>query len=406
MDHRAVIAHHPDFLHYDFGPQHPLRPERIVAGLDLLQSAGLWDPERELLRPSPASRAELELVHDPAFINAVEEASTDWFPAVELRRFGLGPGDNPAFPGMHEAAAVVTGGSVAAVRQVMSGEVAHAFNPAGGLHHASRSRASGFCIYDDPAVAAAVAVREFDARVLYVDVDCHHGDGVQWIFYESPEVLTISFHESGRYLFPGTGDVTETGRGKGSGYAVNVPMAPYTQDRSWLDAVETIVPPLAARFAPDLVISAHGADTHIWDPLTHLCLTTSAFADQARLIHRLAHQYAAGRWLAVGSGGYDWRRVVPRSWTILWAEMTGRPLPHTLPEDWRSRWSPGADTPFPSTYLDDTSLAAPMPRAAEIAALNARTLASACALAGLSSDETREPSSRYIPGVDDFVGES
>jgi acetoin utilization protein AcuC len=383
LDHRSAIAYHADFLGYDFGPQHPLRPERITAGLGLLRATGLWSAEDETLSPAAATDQELELVHDPAFIAAVKSAGSDWIPGEELRRFGLSSTDNPAFPGMHHAAASVTGGSVAAVRQIMRGELAHAFNPAGGLHHAMHSRASGFCIYNDPAVAAAVAVKEFGARVLYVDFDCHHGDGVQWLFYGEPEVLTISFHESGRFLFPGTGDVDEIGEGAGRGYSVNVPMAPFTQDDSWLQAIHAVVPPLTELFAPDLIISSHGADTHRWDPLTHLALTTASFVAQASLVHELAHRHAEGRWLAVGSGGYDWRRVVPRSWSIAWAEMSGRQLPELLPESWRAEWHGDPLEPTPRAFLDAPEMGESTGRADEVTRANEQTIRAVLRLAGL-----------------------
>jgi acetoin utilization protein AcuC len=375
MHHEAVIAYHPDFLGYDFGPQHPLRPERITAGLDLLHEVGIWDSDGERLEPREAPREDLLLVHDAGYVDAVETASSGGFPMGELRRYGFTHGgDNPPFLDMHHAAAMVAAGSSEAVRAIMRGEIAHAFNPAGGLHHAARDRASGFCIYDDPALGAAVAVEEFGARVLYVDFDCHHGDGVQWIFYADPRVLTISFHESGRYLFPGTGDIAELGEGRGYGYSLNVPFEPFTQDDSWLESIRSVLPGAAARFRPDLVISSHGADTHAWDPLTHLSLTTRSFREQAHLVHDLAHEHAEGRWLAVGSGGYDWRRVVPRSWAIVWSEMTGRSLPVGLPRAWLDRWDGYADEPMPKEFDDGPELTHPTPRGDEIDAANRTTV--------------------------------
>jgi acetoin utilization protein AcuC len=314
-------------------------------------------------------------VHSPEYIRAVEMASNGWFPAGELRRFGFAHGgDNPPFLEMHQAAALVAGGSAEAIRAVMSGEIAHAFNPAGGLHHAVRDRASGFCIYDDPALAAAIAVEEFGARVLYVDFDCHHGDGVQWIFYDDPRVLTFSFHESGRYLFPGTGGVSELGEGAGRGFSLNVPFEPFTQDDSWMRSVRSVLPEVARRYRPDVVISAHGADTHVWDPLTHLSLTTRSFREQVQLTHDLAHELAGGRWLAVGSGGYDWRRVVPRSWAIVWSEMSGRPLPEELPAPWLRRWEGDAEEPMPAHFEDAETLARPTPRRDEIDHTNELTV--------------------------------
>lgn len=374
QQHAALIVHHPGFLDYDFGPWHPLRPERITAGLELLEESGLWSAEQETLTAEPAAREELALVHDPAYIRAVEDASDGWFPQEELARFGFGSGDNPPFPGMHHSASLVTGGTIQAARQIMAGHIKHAFNPSGGWHHALAARASGFCIYNDPAAAAAAVVDEFQARVLYVDFDCHHGDGVQWLFYREPNVLTISFHESGQFLFPGTGGVEEVGEGTGKGFAVNVPFAPYTGDRDWQAAVEAILPPSVEWFRPDLVISAHGADTHAWDPLTHLNLTTGAFQWQARLTHDLAHRYTDGRWLAVGSGGYDWRRVVPRSWAIVWSEMASRPLPAALPETWVTRWSAGAEGHFPRHFLDRDNGMTPISERLEFERMNLQTL--------------------------------
>ncbi len=372
MKHDAILLHHPDFLNYDFGPYHPLRPERLTAGLDLFQSLGFYDPDRDGPTILPATRDDLELVHDPLYIDAVIAAGSSSSPPSGYAQFGLDGADNPPFPSMHEASAMVTGGTIEAVRHVMRGAVDHAFNPAGGLHHAQRARASGFCIYDDPAAAAALAISEFGARVFYVDFDCHHGDGVQWIFYQDPRVFTLSFHESGRYLFPGTGSPDERGSGAGEGTSVNMPFEPFTEDTSWLEAVETLLPDLVHRFQPDLLISNHGCDTHHFDPLTHLSLSTRAFSRQARLVHELAHEHTEGRWVAVGSGGYDWVDVVPRSWAILWSEMTRQPLPEQLPSSWLERWTPSADHPLHTRFVDsDESWGMEIP---EVSRANRETL--------------------------------
>ncbi len=382
--HRATLIHHPDFLAYDFGSQHPLRPERITLGVDLLRETGLWRPDGRGLPPDGVDRRELETVHSPGYIRTVEEASVGWFPAGELIRYGLGPGDTPAFPGMHDAAAVITAGTVRAAQDIVTGRLEHAFNPSGGWHHALEARASGFCIYNDAAIAAAILSREYGARVLYVDFDCHHGDGVQWLFYDDPRVLTISFHESGRFLFPGTGDPSETGQGAGTGFAINVPMAPFTRDASWLDAVYSLLPDATARFQPDVIISNHGADTHLLDPITHLALTTRAFVEQARLVHTLAHGYAGGRWLAVGSGGYEWQAVVPRSWAIVWAEMSEQVLPERVPETWRQRWGAATASPLPESFIDHEELSPATNRESEIVAINRRVVSTARAVHGLA----------------------
>jgi acetoin utilization protein AcuC len=383
--HRATLTHHPDFLAYDFGPQHPLRPERITRGLDLLAEAGLRHLQHGRASRPSMDRAGLETVHAAEYIRSVEEASAGKLPPRELILYGLGPGDTPAFSGAHEAATAISGGTVQAARDIVAGRVDHAFNPSGGWHHALRARASGFCIYNDAAIAAAILSREHEMRVLYVDFDCHHGDGVQWLFYDDPRVLTVSFHESGRYLFPGTGDPSETGQDAGIGFAINVPMAPYTRDESWLEAVHSVLPDVTERFRPDVIISNHGADTHLWDPITHIALTTRAFAQQARLVHALSHEYAGGRWLAVGSGGYEWRDVVPRSWSIVWAEMSGQTLPERIPAAWRDRWDPDGMFRLSESFLDPEGVSPPTDRDAEITAINRRTLAAVRSLHGLSS---------------------
>lgn len=372
--HRSLLVYHPEYDHYDFGPEHPLRPERLHSGTSLLQALELWNPP-SVPSHGRASERELALVHTPDLISAVRHAERPDSTDVSLARFGIGTRDNPRFHNMHQAAALVAGGAIHAVRSVLNGQVDHAFHPFGGLHHAMRGRASGFCIYNDAALAAAVAAHEYGARVLYVDYDSHHGDGVQAIFYQRPDVFTLSFHESGRFLFPGTGFVEERGTGPGEGYTLNVPFEPYSRDEDWLRAVEDIVPEVAARFRPDLILSAHGADTHRDDPLTHMALTTRSFAAQATLTHTLAHTYSQGRWVAFGSGGYDWRSVVPRSWAILWAEMAGLDLPVSIPDRWRHRWE--TDTPLPATLHDAPHPPVPTPMRHDGPSANARTIATA-----------------------------
>ena len=250
---------------------------------------------------------------------------------------------------------MVAGGSIRAVEAVLRGDVEHAFHPGGGLHHAMPDRASGFCIYDDPALAIARARRD-GLRVLYVDLDVHHGDGVQAIHWADPGVLTLSFHESGRYLFPGTGGVGELGEGAAAGTSVNVPLEPETGEGAWLAAVQVLLPELAAAFGPDLIVSQHGADSHAWDPLAHLRVTTTAMGEAARLVDRVAHRHAGGRWLATGGGGYDAYRVVPRSWSLVWLAGAHREVPDATPVEWRERWAAEAarygQAPLPATFED------------------------------------------------------
>lgn len=278
---------------------------------------------------------------------------------------GIGPGDTPAFDGMHEASAAVAGGSLAAMDRILDGSEMHAFHPGGGLHHAMPARASGFCVYDDPALAIARA-RAAGLRVLYVDLDVHHGDGVQTAFSHDPAVLTISLHESGHWLFPGTGFVDEIGEGRAAGTAVNVPFEPGTSDGDWLDALERLVPALALAHGPDVLVSQNGCDSHILDPLAHLNLTTRAMHRATRLLDGVAHRHCGGCWLATGGGGYDIHRVVPRSWALVWSAQAhlelGDGLPDRLPAAWRERWSADAeragDAPLPEGLLDPESLVA------------------------------------------------
>ncbi len=350
-------------LDYDFGPGHPLTPLRFGPGIDLLRAVGA-EPG---LAPEPASDEELLRVHLPAYLEAVRGFSRD---PSRPGSMGVGLSDNPAFEGMHEASAAVAGGSLRAIEAILRGDVEHAHHPGGGLHHAMPGRASGFCIYNDPALAV-VRARSDGRRVLYVDLDAHHGDGVQAICATDPGALTVSVHESGRYLFPGTGSLDELGDGVAAGTSVNLPFEPYTGEGAWLAAVRALVPSLAAVFGPDVVVSQHGADSHAWDPLAHLRVTTTAMAEAARIVDAVAHRWAGGRWLATGGGGYDAYRVVPRTWALTWLAGAHREPPEETPGEWRDRWAPDADafgTPaMPTRFLDAPNAGRPV-EAAQAAA--------------------------------------
>jgi acetoin utilization protein AcuC len=310
------------------------------------------------LAPEPATDEELEWLHSAEYIATVRRFSADPEAALGRPAAGIGPGDDPAFAGMQEAAAAVAGGSIRGIEAVLRGDVEHAYHPGGGLHHAMRSRASGFCVYNDVALAIARARRD-GLRVLYVDLDVHHGDGVQALHYHDPGVLTISFHESGRWLFPGTGFVDELGEESAAGTSVNVPLEPGSGPGPWFTAVRAVVPALAATFGSDIVVSQHGADGHFWDPLAHLALTTTAMGEAARLVDAVAHRYAGGRWFAMGGGGYAAYRVVPRAWALTWLAGAHRALPWdgALPESWRERWAGDAarwdDAPLPARFEDE-----------------------------------------------------
>src|ERR1019366_8608908 len=279
---------------------------------------------------------QLEMVHVQRYISAVRLAGgTD--PDSSVLSFGLGTQDNPVFHGMHDASALVAGATLAAARAVWTGAARHGASIAGGLDHAMRASASGFCVYNDPAIAIAWLLAAGAERIAYVDIDVHHGDGVQAAFYNDPRVLTISLHEHPATLFPGTGLPSETGGPDAVGWAVNVALPPGTRDAGWLRAFHAVVPPLLQAFAPQILVSQHGCDTHWRDPLADLQVSIDAQRAAHAKMHQLAHEYAGGRWLLTGGGGYELVQVVPRTWTHLLAEAAGRPLdPGTeIPQEWR-----------------------------------------------------------------------
>ncbi|MCL5677572.1 MAG: acetoin utilization protein AcuC [Firmicutes bacterium] len=386
MSGSAVFLYTPAFLDYSFAPDHPFNPLRLELTVDLLAGSGLLERD-EWVDPRSATVDELSQFHDPSYIQVVQEAGRLGYPPPGAARCELGTEDNPIFPGMHEAAARAAGASLAAGELVVEGKAAHALNLAGGLHHAHPYRASGFCIYNDAAILIRHLKRKYGIRVAYIDTDAHHGDGVQWAFYNDPEVLTISFHETGRYLFPGTGFVHERGREEGFGYSVNVPLEAFTEDASFIECFETVVPPLLRAFGPDLIVSQNGCDAHALDPLSHLSLTNTSFRRVPEVVHSLAHQLTGGRWIALGGGGYDIWRVVPRAWALLWSEVSGRLLPFRLPSAWLDRWQPRSPVPLASSFGDNPSDFPPVPRQAEIQEKNR-----------ITSEQALEEALRLIKG--------
>ena len=327
-----AVLYHDDFLRYDFGPDHALREIRVKLARDLIAAYGLIGGLADEIRPDPASESALLDVHSAEYVATVKELSSD--PTMSSTAHGLGAPDNPGFAGLFEAALSQVGATVRACEEVAAGRRPRAFNLGGGFHHAMRNTASGFCIFNDIAVGISTILRErLVTRVLYVDIDAHHGDGVQSMYYADPRVMTISLHEDGNHLFPGTGFPDEIGEGAGKGYAVNVPLPPYTRDVSYLYAFEEIVPPLARAFRPDLIVSQLGADAHYLDPLTHLLLTSQSYEAVGHILDELSRELCRGRWVAVGGGGYD-VTAVPRVWTLLCSTMLGRRLEDALPAEW------------------------------------------------------------------------
>lgn len=374
----ASLVWDPIFTAYRFRPDHPFNPKRLELTVSLIRDLGLIDDQRfPLVPPRVATDEELLMVHSREYIDAVKRlGATDDPVGSDGWAWGLGTEDTPIFAGMHEVAASVVGGTLRAAEIVMGGQARRALSIAGGLHHAHRARASGFCVYNDLAVAIEWMRREHGARVLYIDYDAHHGDGVQRIFYQDPDVLTLSLHESGQYLFPGTGFVDELGDGDGYGYSLNVPMDPFTEDDSWLGIYSDLLPEVAAAFRPDVIVLQNGCDAHALDPLTHLRCTTELYERTVRLTCQVADEHCGGRIVATGGGGYAVWRVVPRAWSLVWAELSGQSAPDIIPHEWAQRWQGESPELLPERLRDVADCYTPVPRRAEIEAMNRRTFES------------------------------
>lgn len=321
-------------LRYNFGTGHPMSPVRTRLAFALAQHLDLLDqPGVHVARATAADDALLATVHDREYIRAVRAAAGG---ACSEQR-GLGTMDNPVFEAMHEASALIAGASVAAARAVWTGTAQRAVNIAGGLHHAMPSRAGGFCIYNDVALAVRWLLDNGAQRVMYVDVDAHHGDGVEAAFWDDPRVVTVSVHQTGDTIYPGTGFPQDIGGPNAQGQAVNVSLPPGVSDKPWLRAVEAVVEPVAREFAPEVIVSQHGADAHGRDPLTDMDVSIDAQVAAAQMIADVADEHAAGRWVATGGGGYDVVATVPRAWARLLAVAAGSPVAaHTpTPVAWR-----------------------------------------------------------------------
>jgi acetoin utilization protein AcuC len=334
MSGEAMLVFDDGLTAYDFGRGHPMSPIRVQLTIRLATALGVLDELKVVPAPT-ADDALLETVHTAEYVAAVKRASEN--PDVPDLAHGLGDHDTYNFLNMHEVSAHIVGASVEAARAVWEGDVLHAANIAGGLHHAMPNRASGFCVYNDPAIAIQWLLDHGAERVAYVDVDVHHGDGVQTAFYDDPRVLTVSLHESPTTLFPGTGAAGETGGPNAEGTAVNVALPPGTDDAGWLRAFHAVVPEVVKAFRPSVLVTQHGCDSHAEDPLAHLAKTVDGQRAAYLALHDLAHEVADGKWVATGGGGYAIIDVVPRAWTHLLAIVAGNPIDPTtpVPEVWR-----------------------------------------------------------------------
>ncbi|MDQ1144719.1 acetoin utilization protein AcuC [Bacillus sp. SORGH_AS 510] len=374
MSDRCSFVFSEELLNYKFSSNHPFNQFRLTLTVDLLEKMNALSAN-DVIAPKMATDDELALIHDRSYIDAVKKAGHGELSKEVAENYGLGTEDTPIFPNMHEASALLVGGTLRAVDQVMTGKSLHALHLGGGLHHGFRGKASGFCVYNDSSVAIKYLQEKYNARVLYVDTDAHHGDGVQWSFYDDPNVCTLSIHETGRYLFPGTGNINERGQGAGYGYSFNIPVDAFTEDDSWLHAYTTAIKEVAEFFKPDVILTQNGADSHYFDPLTHLSATMKIYREIPRIAHEIAHQYCNGKWIAVGGGGYDIWRVVPRAWALIWMEMTENSnCSANLPAAWIDKWQKESPVTLPNEWDDPEDLYTPIPRKAEITEKNQITL--------------------------------
>jgi acetoin utilization protein AcuC len=321
---KTAFIYSDEFAGFDYGPGHPLMPFRLKLTYELIKACNLLaSPDPRLVEPQPARGEDLLTFHTREYADILKASNSGEYPAG-AEEYGLGPGDNPVFPGVFDWSRLVAGASLTAADLVDRGEVDVAFNIAGGLHHAMAGHASGFCYINDPVLVIKSLVNR-GRRVAYIDIDAHHGDGVQEAFYDTDRVLTVSLHETGQTIFPGTGFERDSGAGEGKGYCVNAPLPPQTDDELFVQAFTEIVPPLVGAFKPDIVVSQLGADTFRSDPLTHVNATTNGFCRMVAMIKSMAP-----KWVALGGGGYNIANVA-RAWTLAWAIMNDIDAPDEIP---------------------------------------------------------------------------
>ena len=347
-----------NYSQYDFGEGHPLTPLRIELTFSLMKRYGLLENGNvKLLTPRIDTEEEVLQIHKKHYVDKLKELSkipNSFYMAVP--EYGLGPGDNPIFPNMYDAAMAVCGASLTAADYLLEQDHNRVFNILGGLHHAMPDMASGFCILNDAAVAIQHLInKKPGSRVMYLDIDCHHGDGVQWIFYDRDDVLTLSFHQDGHTLFPGTGFTKEIGKGKGEGFSLNVPMLPRTTDMIYINTFNRIVPAVMEAYRPDYLVCQLGVDTHFTDPLTQMGLSTTGHEKIFKTITELVPQSCNDKFLALGGGGYA-LDVVARSWTMFLAHLANKTVSEPLPEEWIEELQKKWNEQPPPTELRDKNI--------------------------------------------------
>lgn len=313
---RNVFLYSPELGSYSYPADNPFRTERAAMTREILLSHGMLSGQgRREQTARAAERNMLVRFHVPRYLDAIVAAEAGQL-GVEGLHMGLGTPDCPIFRGMYRCSVLACGATLAGVELILDGKADVGFNPSGGHHHAGPAKASGFCYINDVALACQV-LAQHGRRVLYLDVDAHHGDGVQDAFYHRRDVMTISFHQSGETLFPGTGFPEDIGTGEGRGFSINAPLPPGTYDEQYLRAFRAIAPPLAEAFGPDVIVLELGMDALAGDPLAGLSLTNNAYADIVEEIMGFGKPI-----LAVGGGGYHPRNTA-RGWALAWCVFCG-----------------------------------------------------------------------------------
>lgn len=339
-------------LNYRFHDKHPFNQMRLKLTTELLLDTGLLLPE-QIIKPRLATDDELLLVHQFDYIQAIKHASHGIISEDEAEKYGLNQEDNSQFRHMHQHSARIVGGALTLADKIMSGELNNGCHLGGGLHHAQPGRASGFCIYNDIAVTAQYLVPKYNQRVLVIDTDAHHGDGTQWSFYTDEHVFTYSIHETGKFLFPGSGHYTERGENIGYGHTVNVPLEPFTEDDSFIDSFKKTVIPVVKAFKPDIILSVNGVDIHYRDPLTHMNCTLQSLYQIPYIVKSLADKYTNGKVMMFGGGGYNIWRVVPRAWSHVYFSLIDQPIQSGyLPLHWVNKWKNYSPVQLPKRWED------------------------------------------------------
>lgn len=371
---RALYVYDDELLKYRFNDTHPFNQMRLKMTTDLLKAAQFLSDE-EIVTPRVATEEEILLVHTKDYVDAVKRAGHNNITKRELANYGLNTEDTSQFENMHEKCSMLVGASLTGADLIMEGKADKVASLGGGLHHGFTGKASGFCVYNDAAIVCQYLKEKYNERVLYIDTDAHHGDGVQFTFYDSNEIMTYSIHETGRYLFPGTGLVTERGTGQGFGYSVNLPVDAFTEDDSFLDVFKQSIEIAAKSFKPTIIVHVNGVDAHYRDPMTHLCLTSRAYEEIPKIVNEIADQYANGKLLALGGGGYNIWQVVPRMWAYVWLGIKGiEPPTGTLPESFINEYKPLSQLPFPTEWQDNLDDYTNIPRRSEITERNQMVL--------------------------------